>query len=380
MSLKTALLSICVASLALGVDGQNIDYAYIGLAFGCIVWFGLIAVSGPRRGHFSDDLQITSFLMALYILSSSLWIFVQKLDYLSLMSTAPLILLPLSFIFFHAIRLSNSEWEEVDADKVCVFAALIFCSVLIFNHTADYLSAIVTPARFTWFEFRAVNPLPILASTLIVWRHGIRAIWRIDFVFLAVFIYATKYVNWAGLLGISFILRGLFRAMPNVWWSAALMGVILVINTFVAIYWRDIAGFAPGEFERIYEIQFAYHQLFENPVFGEGFGGSFANASLEDKYSMHNLLAYVVAFGGLVGVVIFAYAMTRYSRANPGKSEYLVVVYLILTATAASFKLPSVQLYLGFAIAVAAASRQQGVRVAVCIERDHPAGAADHAR
>jgi len=363
MRSASALLSLCIAALSLGVKGNEVDATYIFAAFICIAMFlvllqreDVVRVDSTAKGA-----VYLSSIFLLYASISSLLTWSVNIDYLSVVVTLPFLLLPLSFLVFWVLGLAREDWDRISVERVCVHAALIFCAVLIVGNPSAFLSSLLEGARFTWTEFRAVTPLPAIASALLIWRYGFKVVLRWEFWLLATYIYATKYINWLVLLAFALPLRYIALKFPRLWLSAILVMCIVVIDTLIFINWREAVTFAPTEFERIIELRIAYEAFMEQPLFGMGFGQFFADGS----YSIHNLLAYVLSSGGGIGLVLFCPLIVLYSRIQGARSEFIVVVYLILTATAASYKLPSIQFCIGMALAAFAAPARLDVRPGV---------------
>lgn len=353
MRLANKLLSLCIASLALGVDGNVVDYRFMALAAISALLFMLTARDRkvPKQvGRYSGAEWYLSLVFGFYALFSSLVVFSFSNTISPVISTISFLLLPASFILFTFLGLSEEDWRRIDLEDTCVNAALVFSSVLVLENPAAFMQAITGNSRFTWIEFRSVNPLPVLGALLLIWKNGLASLKKWQLYILLLYVYSTKYTNWFGILLFAIPLRYIISSQPRIWASAAFSLLIVFINALIALNWRDVYVFAPKEFARLYELYISHSAFVERPFFGIGFGSSYAKGFYE-AYTVHNLLAYVLSSAGLVGISIFLALIATYARVSSSRSEYLMISYLILTVTAASYKLPAFQVYLGIAVA-----------------------------
>ncbi|WCP16214.1 hypothetical protein sphantq_04710 (plasmid) [Sphingobium sp. AntQ-1] len=353
MRLGNALFALCIAALSLGVNGNEVDYIYIAISLFSALLFIICIVftrSSKKNYVYSGFQLYISLAFVFYASISSLISYSFSNSFGPVISTASFLLLPISYAFLRNINISREDWILLDVDSICVNASLLFCFALILGHPSEFINSITGNSRFTWTEFRSVNPLPTFAAMLLIWRYGLRSITQWKLWALVIYIYSTKYTNWLALLAIALPLRYFLTTYSRVWASAVLVSLIVIINSIVAMNWREVYLFFPKEFERIYEIYIAHLSLIDNPIFGIGFGSSY-DRGFYQAYTIHNLMAYVISSGGLLGLSIFLILIISYSRIYSGKSDYIMVSYLILTVTAASYKLPAFQLYLGLAFA-----------------------------
>jgi hypothetical protein len=352
------LLSGCIATLSLAISGQEVIYPFLFGSIILLLAFFVVLMASKKMpfGLPFGGVDLSSALLLTYALCSSILVFSNTGDPVSILSTAPFIVMPLIFL---AVRSFNLDLEDIslDVERLSVHSAIIFSLCLVISSPSEFLSSLLSSSRFTWTEFRAVNPLPVVAACLILFRRGWTAVVRPDFLFLAAYIYGTKYVNWQLLLIASLPMVFIIRRLAWVNFAAILAVLILIIGVSVGVNWQSVAASAPGEFDRIYELRLALDRFQESPIFGIGFGSTFANASLDQKYSMHNLLAYMMSFGGIAGLGLLLWNIAGLARIGGHQSMFLMVVYLIFTATAASFKLPGVQLFFGLSFAMMSLQR-----------------------
>lgn len=361
MTISSIAISISIACLALGVDGNDVDFFYIIFsAISFLLFFVTIRhretnlVGRDQRGSVVDFSIISTALFSLFAIFSSFYVLSHSGMFMPIFGVGSFLLMPVGYLLFRYLNYSKEIWENLDITNVCVNSSLLFCGVLVAGNTEAFANSVLGSYRFTWAEFRSVNPLPLLAAMLLVWRGGIRALldWRLAV--LVIFVYATKYTNWMVLLILAIPLA--FAVKRFHWMSASsiLLSLILIINTFIFVNWIDVSRIDSSEYRRVYEIFISYTYFLDNPIFGVGFGHGI-NEVEYSGFTIHNLVAYVLFSGGLVGLVLFSLSVISLSRKYGGASDFLIVVYLVLTLTAASYKLPAFQLYLGFAFAGLAA-------------------------
>jgi hypothetical protein len=234
-----------------------------------------------------------------------------------------------------------------------IITALIWLIVLIILNNINIVYVMVNFYRITGIDQNFSLPYSFLAALLLIYLYKVSFFNILLIGFFSIFIILTGYKAQIILLIISLFFyyikiaqnsKKTFFLIVNICLIIILINIFPFVVEYIKLRMASLGG--AGDEVRIFEILSALNLFEQAPFWGNGLGLQFPlSGESETKNYIHNVFFYYLSTMGLFGVFLFTmvFILVFYNiKKNTifvTSLHIVLVIFLLTTLTAASFKL-----------------------------------------